>query len=249
MPNYLASLIDSGTGENTLTINSGCDVFTYTDTSNYDLSDQDGHLRADFTDYRRVEITTGDGTTQWIQSSINGADVDEIIPTASTTNDTINFSLREDIDEDGIYRVFMCNYPTWNNAVAYNADEVTFYNGILYKALGTTTAGQTPNVTPAEWEEYAPTEEEALLTPYCTQEMVLILCRKILKCNEELIHQAFCLMDSDFCNDDVLCKNRTFLNATKMDLLIKAAQISVNRQAWNEVQNQVNLMKSICNCK
>lgn len=248
MPNFLASLIDVGTGENTLTIDSGCAIFTYIDSGNYDLSTQAGHLRADFTDYRRAVITTGDGSTVWIQSSIPAIDVDEAIPTASTSNDTINFTL-DDAHVDGIYEVRLCNYPTWNVAVAYALGEVTFYNGVLYQALSATTPAATPDVTPLEWVAYTPTLDEELLTPYCTIEKVVILCRSILKCNERLIHAAFCLISSDFCNDDVLCTNKTFLAATKMDLLIKAVAISVNRQAWNEVEDQVNLMKAICNCK
>jgi len=98
MANFLASLIDSVTGENTLTIDSACSTFTYTDESNYNTNTQVGHTRAAFSDYRRVVITTGDGST-WIQSSIAAADVDESIPTASTATDTINFTLRStDVD-------------------------------------------------------------------------------------------------------------------------------------------------------
>jgi hypothetical protein len=247
MPNFLASLIDSVTGENTLTVDASCSTFTYTDESNYDTNTQVGHARASFTDYRRVVITTGDGST-YIQSSIAAADVDESIPTASTGTDTINFTLR-DTDVDGIYTVRMCNYPTWDVTLAYATDDIVYYSGTLYKALSATTIGATPDVTTAEWEVYAPLPADELLTPYCTEAKVVVLCRSILDCKEKLVHESFCLIASDFCNDDVLCKNKTFLSSIKLDMLIKATNISVNRQAWNEVETQVNLMKSICGCR
>lgn len=248
MPNFKSSLIDPTTGLNTLVVNDTCSVLTFTDTSNFDTNDQDGHDRSDFTDYRRVVITTGDGST-YIMSSIAGSDVDEIIATASTTNDTINFNFREDIDIDGLWDVKICNYPTWNNTVAYTSGVIVFYDGNLYQALSATTIAAAPDVTTAEWELYEPLDGEELLTPYCTCEKIAVLCISLLKCKESLVHEAFCLISSDFCNDDVLCKNKKFLNATKMHLLMSAMEYSMNRRAWSEVEEQFNLMKTICNCR
>jgi hypothetical protein len=174
-------------------------------------------------------------------------DVDEVIATASTSNDTINYAFQDD-EVDNILEVRICNYPTWNVGVVYEVDDVTYYNGVLYQALGTTTEGQTPDVTPLEWVVYEPLPEEELLTKYCTVQKIVVLCINLLKCQETLTHEAFCLISSDFCNDDVLCKNKTFLNAMKMNVLLKNIEYQVNRQAWNEVDDSLNLMKTICNC-
>jgi hypothetical protein len=248
MPNFKTSLIDLTTGLNTLVVNSTCTSLAIEDTSNFDTNDQDGHARSDFSDYRKIVITTGDGRSIYTMCSIDGDDVDEVIGLPSASIDNFNFNFREDIDEDGLWNVVICNYPTWNNSVAYGINNIVFYDGLLYQAISATTIGANPDVTTAEWALYEPTAEEELLTPYCTCEKLAVMCISLLKCKEKLVHEAFCLISNDFCNDDMLCKNKTFLNATKFHLLQNAMIYSINRRAWTEVEDQFNLMKSICNC-
>ena len=182
-------------------------------------------------------------------SSIAGTDVDEIIPTASTTTDIVSFTLR-DVDIDGVYTVRLCNYPTWDNTLQYPAGEIVFSTKTneLFVANALTPI-TTPPDQATEWDLYEPVNDEELLTPYCTEAKIAVLCRNILKCKEELVHEAFCLIESDFCNDDLLCKNKTFLDSVKMIVTISAMGSSVNREAWNEVESQMNILKTICNCK
>ncbi len=248
MPNFLSSLIDPVSGLNTLEMDSGCSVLSFTDQGNYDTNTQAGHARANFSNYRRAVITTGDGST-YIMSSVAAADVDETIPTASTGTDLINFTLR-DSDIDGVYTVRLCNYPTWDNTLQYPAGEIVFSTKTneLFVA-NTLTPITTPPDQASEWDLYEPVGDDELLTPYCTEQKIAVLCRNILECKEKLVHEAFCLVDSDFCNDDILCKNKKFLDSVKMLVLISAMNDSVNRQAWNEVESQMNLLKTICSCK
>jgi hypothetical protein len=246
MPDFISSLIDPVSGNSSLSIDDGCSTLTFTDYANFDTNTEPGHARADFSDYRRVTIIRGT-QADYVMSSIAG-DGDEQISPASTTNDTINYAFQTN-EVDNIFEVRICNYPTWNVAVAYEIGDVTYYDGVLYQALGTTTPAATPDTTPAEWEAYEPTPEEELLTKYCTVEKIVVLCISILKCQEQLVHAAFCLIDADFCNDDVLCKNHTFMAAVKLNVLLANIEYAVNRQAWDEVERNLDLMKTICNCR
>ena len=77
---------------------------------------------------------------------------------------------------------------------------------------------------------------------------IAVVCLSLISCLERLTYNAFCEIDNDFCNDDILCQNKIFLNAVKLRVLFDALEISVDKSAWNEVEREFNLMKTICNC-
>jgi len=245
--NFVANIEDI-TGENTIEVLDGCLGLSVTDTSNYNNNNNSGHTLSDFSEYIRVKVTRPDNSA-YILSSVTGTDVDETISAPSVGNSTYNFLFQDDIDRDGIYTIRMCTYPTWNNAASYITSvlNVVYYNGILYKAILDSTNSQ-PDLNALDWEVYEPTLDEEILTRYCMEHKVVVLCLDINECNEKLLHKAFCEINNDFCNDDMLCKNRDFLQATKLDLLKNAMVYSINRSAWNEVEQQMNLMRTICNC-
>lgn len=246
---FQASLIDQTTKRNSIDVDTACSKLTIVDNANYTTNSEVGHTLSDFSDYIRIEITNPDNDV-YVMSSVTGTDVDETIQVPSTGVHTFNH-LFSDTDTDGIYTVTICSYPTWdiNYAYIYPTGHiiVVYFNGILYKLLADSTGDQ-PDVSPTQWEVYQPSNADNLLTRYCTVEKLIILCRSILSCYETIVHKAFCEIDSDFCNDDILCKNRDFLNATKMNLLLEQIEFSVDRQQWNEIEKIIDLMKSICNC-
>jgi len=245
--NFRASIEDI-TGENTIEVLSGCLGLSVTDMSNYANNNNSGHVLSDFSEYIRISVTRPDNSA-YILSSVPATDVDESIGVPSTSNGTYNFLFQDDIDQDGIYTVRMCVYPTWNVAASYTTGvlNVVSYNDVLYKAILPSTGSQ-PDLVPTDWEVYAPTLDEEILTRYCMEHKVVVLCLDINECNEQLVHKAFCEINNDFCNDDMLCKNRDFLNATKLLMLKNAMVYSINRSAWNEVEQQMNKMRIICNC-
>ena len=147
----------------------------------------------------------------------------------------------------------ICAYPTYDNAETYDTapDPEVVYNltdGNLYKSLVDANTGNQPDTSAAQWELYEPTGDSDLTTRYCTTFRIVVLCRSILTCRESLVYEAFCTLDTDFCNDDVLCSNPTFLAAVKLRLVLDAIEYSVDKGAWNEVERQVNLAIRICNC-
>jgi len=249
MANFLASLIDASTGISTLVVNDECSQLAFSDESNYDDgAPQTGHARSYFDDYRKIVITTGSGNVWTMGTSAIAVKDQTIAPADPAGFDSFTYNFQT-TDEDGIFTVVLTTYPTWDTSVnTYAIGDIVYYSGSLYKALTASTASQ-PDTNPSDWEVYSPTDEEALLTPYVTEAKVVVLCISILKCYADLIHTAFCLISTDFCNDDVLCKNKKFLTAIKLFVLLQAIPSSVNNQAWNEVEEQVRLMKTICNCK
>jgi len=245
--NFSANIEDIA-GENTIEVLPGCLGLSVTDTSNYNSNNNNGHAFVNFSDYIRISVTRPDNSS-YILSSVIGTDVDESIAAPYFANGTYNFLFQEDIDQDGIYTVRMCVYPTWDVTVTYTSAllNVTYYEGVLYKALTASLAAQ-PDLSPLDWEVYEPTLDEEILTRYCMEHKVVVLCLDVNECNERLIHKAFCEINNDFCNDDMLCKNRDFLNATKLLMLKNAMVYSINRNAWNEVESQMNRIRTICNC-
>lgn len=243
---FNASLVNEE-GEITISEINECLGLNIEDATIYS-SNTPGHNLVNFTDYIRIELTRGDGSL-YIMSSVDGEDVDEVITAPASNPSHYHPYYFLDTDVDGIYTATLEVYPTWDAAVAYTTDELTvvYYQGTLYQLLQNST-GEDPALTPSSWQVYEATEEEALLTRYVTQQKIVVLCISINGCEERLIHAAFCLVDSDFCNDDVLCTNPSFLKANKYLIVKKALEISVNKSAWNEVERQMNLLKTICNC-
>lgn len=237
------------TAENTYAVetNATCTAIDFTDTSNWSTNNEEGHALADFSDYRRA-VVTRPANGDYIMSSIAGNDVDEIIAPASSGNQDFIYNLLES-DIDGRYQITICEYPTWGVSYNYSASRLTvvYYNGVLYKAIQDG-VGQQPDTETAYWEVYEPTEAEELVSRYCYIANISIFCIGLDRCQEEKVHAAFCELDSDFCNDDVLCKNKAFLDTAKLVVLRSAVQYSTNKRAWSEVDRQFNLMRQICNC-
>jgi len=247
MAKFKESLIDALTGLNSLVISDSCSSLTITDYSNYDTNSDDGHARTDFTDYRKIVITKPAGGT-WTMFPTAGTGIDEVVAPPSSGTDSFSY-IMQSVDDDGIYSVNICSYPTYNNAATYTATtlQVVYYNGILYKCIQTG-AGQVPDVSPLYWEVYTPTTEEELLTKYCTVQNIVILCVNINACYEKTINAAFCLMKANNCNDDILCKNPLFLKAMKIIITLEAVELSAAKSQWDEVQSQIDLLKILCNC-
>lgn len=254
---YSTSITDS-LGVNTIEVLDGCLGLSVTDASNYAQNTSPCHTLSNFTDYIKIEITRPDNSV-YVLSSITAVDVDESIAAPYFSNGVYNYAFQDDIDQDGIYTVRMCNYPTWYQPPLKGLGcnyissilTVVYWNGVLYKCIKDVPSGPTPSspdLDPTSWEVYEPTMDEELLTRYCKEAKAVVLCLDINECNESLIHKAFCEINNDFCNDDMLCKNRDFLQATKMLMLKNAMVYSINRSDWSEVEQQMNLMRIICNC-
>lgn len=244
---YQTSLYDTTDDTYSVEIVPDCSGLRITDASNYSTNTEGGHNLSDFSEFRTITIVRPNGT-EYIMSSLSSIDPDEAISAPSSGNQSFTYNFEDGVDQDGRYQIKICSYPTWRNDAAYTINGITvvYYNGTLYKLLLANTGNQ-PDVSPTYWEEYDLDEVDEYLTRYCYIANVAVLC-DISECRQRLLHEAFCLMNTNHCNDDVLCKNPKFLAATKLLVLTEAMSISMSNHQWNEVDDQFNLMRVICNC-
>lgn len=241
MPDYAISINNAGTGFLSIDINDGCDTLTVTDEGNYVLSDESGHLQADFTDFRQFIITKPDGTTFTFDAEGNG---DALVSTASSGNHTINYSLIES-DKDGVWDVQIYSVPTYNNAATYENTDMVWFATKLYKSLTNANTGNQPDTSPTEWSVITIAD---LSVKYCVQKKVALTCVELLDCYERKNHDAACVIDQDFCNPDLLCKNPELIDAIQLRMLLDAIGFSGRNQQWQNVERDTNNAKKICNC-
>lgn len=244
---YQTLMFDVAENTYAVEVNSTCTGLEFTDTSNWSTNNEEGHALADFSDYRRIVLTRPDAS-QYIYSAIAGDDVDEVIGAAASGNQDFTYTFL-DSDIDGRYQIAICEYPTWGAGYNYSASRLTvvYYDGVLYRAI-LDSINQQPDAAPTYWEEYEPTAAAELVSRYCYVANISVFCIGLNQCQVVKTHEAFCMIDNDFCNDDLLCKNSVFLDAAKLMVLRSAVEDSTNKRAWAEVDRQFNLMRQICNC-
>jgi len=244
---FQTSMFSISEDEDLLDVNATCSGLEFTDNSNWAENNEEGHALANFSNYRRIVLTRPIGG-DYIYSTIAGDDVDEVISAPSLGNQDFTYSFL-DSDVDGRYQVRICEYPTWGNTYNYSASRLTvvYYDGILYRCI-LNNIGSQPDLNPTDWEEYEPTPEQEAITRYCYTANVAVLCISLYECIELKNHEAICLINSDFCNDDFLCKNPAFLGYTKLRTLRDGIEYAMVRRAWTEVDANFNLTRQICNC-
>lgn len=111
MPNFAASLQD-GSGNIAITASNG--TMTINDYSNYFTSTEEGHLKADFEDYKRIIVDDPDGS-EYTYSTLTGGDETILTPdnySSAPIQTTYQYTL------DGRYDVTLEAVPTWENIAA-----------------------------------------------------------------------------------------------------------------------------------
>jgi len=238
-------------GDLGISVDSSCSSIQITDNSNY-LNDEAGHALSDFSEYRFIRMTTPSGRLYYF-SSVDFDDivVDQVISPASSGGNDFFYMFDYDLDKDGVYEFSMCNYPTWNESADYSNSKTTivFYNGELYKLLAPSLGNLPDEVGSAYWELYALADpEDEYTTRYCTCAKIAVLCLSTYDCYEKMVHSAYCVIDTDYCNDDLLCKNKKLLDVVKLRILIDAIEYGVNDEAWEDVKKMFNHIYNICGC-
>jgi hypothetical protein len=244
---YQTLMVDTVNDTYAVEVNDTCTAIEFTDTSNWVTNNEEGHALADFSNYRKITLTRP-STGTYVYFTVAGVGVDEVISPASVGSQDFIYTLL-DTDIDGRYQIAICEYPTWGIGYNYSAARLTvvFYNDILYKCI-VDNIGLQPDLNPTEWEVYAPDPATELVSRYCYVANISVFCIGLNQCIEEKLHEAICLIQSDFCNDDILCKNRKYLAINELLLLRKGVEHSTNRRMWTEVDKDFNLMRQICNC-
>jgi len=244
MARFTASLIDPIELTPAITVNDGCTILTTIDSSNYTANDSTNAVTADFTSYRSFQITRPDGTT-YLFSSIGALSTigtpDETLATASSTNNEINYTILS-ADGDGVWAFELRTVPDFSVGT-YDINE-NVYDDDKFWQSAINSNSSTPGAN-ADWTEIT---ESTIGSAYCTSEKIALTCIAIDACYERLILDASNIIDKEFCNPNFLARNEEYINAMNMSILREAIKFSVNRKNFDKVVNDINLMKTICEC-
>lgn len=211
------------------------------------LQEQEGaHDASNFSNFLKIFVED-QANNQFVFTSfpdpILGLQVNEelISPPSVTPNITVNFDFTTG---DGVYKVTLCAVPTFDPAENYQRDDdFVFFDNLLYQAIRDS-VGSTPDVSPLDWKVVI----EADLPPkYCTFIKVVRIC-DLNNCSDDATFEAFCTLKEHICDDDVLCKNERFLKALKLQVLITSIENANQRGAFNDVEDMINLSKTLCKC-
>ena len=247
MPDFQATLIDSGTSQIDVSLDTECGMLTVEDNSNYSLSDEDGHLLADFTDYRQLVIKSPDGTTYGYD--VQGG-LDEVWTSPSPLLQNTKTRTLSSTDDDGVYVITLYTVPTYDDPIftyihTVSNPKCVFYNGKLWRTTADTPAGNPPVSGSAFWEEI---DREDLTSKYVATATFSLTCRNLNACLERLIVEAVCACQAEVCDDDLLCTNHAFLESLKLKTLLDGVGYASEQSDFCEAENLINAAKSICNC-
>lgn len=211
------------------------------------LGEQEGaHDVSDFSNFLKIFVEDQRGN-QFVFTSFPdptlGLQVNEelISPPSVTPNITVNFDFTTG---DGVYKVTLCSVPTFNPAENYQRDDdFVFFDNLLYESIQNST-GSTPDANPLDWKVVT---EADLPSKYCTFIKIVRIC-DLNNCSDDATFEAFCTLKEHICDDDVLCKNERFLKALKLQVLITSIENANQRGAFNDVEDMINLSKTLCKC-
>jgi len=147
MPLFRVSITDTS---GNVAASGQAQVMTVVDYSNYDTSTEAGHLQASFSDYKKIILTSYGGYSYTLSAQAGGDAL--IIAPASETTFPITHTAPYDVDD--VHNVVLIAVPTWNNAVAYVANDGhhVYYNTKLYQCIQNGT-NQNPATETAYWTE------------------------------------------------------------------------------------------------
>ena len=248
---FIPSLIDPATSKPDLLLSTDCSSINVTDHSNYTTSTENGFDAINvYLHYRKIIITHQSGAI-FTMSSLPGGD--QLIPTASTGTQVVTYTIGFG---DGVYSFQMMNIPTWVTGIQYaNTNYNTLgseivYNptdGLLYENIDTTgtNASHQPDLSPTWWRVIS--EADALNSRFSTTEKISVYC-DANSCYMNNVVAANCGITSSGCNDDLLCKNKNFMNAMKLSCLIDGIIWASEKGDFDLAETYFNSIAIICNC-
>ncbi len=128
-------------------------VCTLVDYSNYDTSDEVGHLQAAFSDYKKITLTSTYGGYSYVMFTSSGSGIDAVITDpASEAAFPVTHSPPYEVDD--VHNVVLIAVPTWDSGVAYvvNDGHHVFRSDKLYICIQNGT-NQDPATETAYWTE------------------------------------------------------------------------------------------------
>lgn len=254
MPNtvFKPSLIDPATNQPDLLLSGDCLSINTTDHSNYAATNEVGYTPlARFANYRKIIVTHQSGKT-FIMSSLPGGD--QLIPAAATGTQVMTYTIGYG---DGVYSFQLLTLPTWNagdtyiNLAANQIGPQIVYNaadGLLYKNLLAYTVpnlNNQPDLSPTDWAVIS--EADAFLSRFSTTEKISIYCDANV-CYDNNVAAANCGISSEKCDDEMLWRNKNFMNSMKLRCLIDGIAAASQKGRFDLAEKYFDDITTICSC-
>lgn len=221
MANFKANLFDVN---NNLDVKLSSDgkTFTFIDHSNYDTNTDSGHTRADFANFRKLNILFPKAVTS----------VEVVFPLPVTNDDDATHT---GIVKDGVYKTTLFAVPTWKNTATYLLNDCIYYavDTNLYKSKKATN-NSLPTVT-ADWELLS--DKSDLDIKYISSGSII---RKfdLVTFIEQKTMGLFC--GTHVCLDS-LCKNGKFKDLEELSFLEFALCTANDLKDYNRAQTLIDM--------
>lgn len=229
----------SVTNNNLIDITISNTVVSIKDHSNYSDDTEEGHYQADFTDYKKIRITTPINT-EYVFSTLG--DGNELINTPD--GETLPIETLYQSVGDGVYNVVLEAVPTYNNNARYDLSETdhVYYNGLLYKAIQENCYLKNPATEPTYWQVV---QAEDLPIKYRLSQNFVVCCG-LKRCFVQQGYNVSCLINLSC--DKAFCEDINIKNWFKLDMILEHIPDLVANNEWERITYLVNLGKQICGC-
>jgi hypothetical protein len=240
---FAASIIDFTQNPPLVNIStdSGCDMFTTIDSSNYTLNNESGHALSDFSVFRRLVINYMNISNYVMSSVPDEPEPFTAIPPASSANNTLIQPLTTG---DGWYSFNLQTVPTYNSGASYVAGTNCVWNPTdsnLYLCIQNST-GNRPDLSPLFWTVIT---EDQLPNKYSVIVAIVTMCQ-LATCIPVMINNALCGNPNIPCTN--LCNNPALINAIILVLIQYGINTSATLGQATNTTNMFNYSTAICNC-
>lgn len=229
---FAASLVNTTSGLDDLTLSTDATLITIVDNSNYLLANHLGEQEAAFTIYRKL-IVSDDNGNDYVFFSLTGGD--ELIDSGDSENNTFSYIPHAG---DSLYKVRLISVPTWDGSADYSIGDsvVQTVNSVttVYKLILPTSIGNSPSTNPSYWKVI--TDDTTLPVKYNTVGY-LAVARTI----QEAQIQAVLDAQAEFSSESFASPmgNKFWLKEAKLDMIIKSISINVSQGNWSKVSQLI----------
>lgn len=236
MPIFSVSISDTDGNE---TASGQAQVASVVDYSNYDTSDEAGHLQAAFADYKKVILTSTYGGYSYTLSAQAGEDA--LINTPAVE---VSFPITHTApyEVDDVHNIVLIAVPTWDSGVAYlvNSGHHVYRSGSLYQCIQDGT-NQDPVTETAYWTEV--TDDDLPLKYRLSHSFKIVY--DITQAYVEQVQLANDVTKALYRKD--LVSDPDFQAASKLWTMLEGMDADGNLSLWGRVNDTIVKAKELIN--
>jgi len=210
---------------------------TLVDYSNYSTSGEVGHDQSDFSDYKKITLTSRGGYS-YVLSTLVGGDV--LISPPSAEILPITHTIPYDVDD--VHNIVLIAIPTWDNAVTYNILDgpCVYYNTKLYECIKSGT-NKNPVTEITYWTEI---DDDDLNEKYRSSytwgiiyDILTEYANQVRLANDE----------TKPITQDRIFENKHFQTSAKLWCMTESIEVESGLEQWDRVEDTITKAKSIIN--